>query len=180
MELRDILMSDDVCLSINSNLGYLLELIPELRPCIGFQHNHPHHHLDVWNHTLLALSMAPMDFEIRLVLLLHDIGKPFSYQDEEGIRHFHGHPKKSREIAEDILKRLGYDKDFSLEVLDLIEGHDTPMTEDDIKSSYSFATKKFVVQECDSFAHKKDKLDKRLKYLTETNKLLTKYKPYNI
>ena len=53
---------------------------------IGFEHKHPHHHLDVWNHTLLALSYSPKDFDIRLVLLLHDIGKPHSYQDEE-IRH---------------------------------------------------------------------------------------------
>ena len=176
MELKDILMSDDVCSSINDNLGYLLELIPEIKPCIGFQHNHPHHHLDVWNHTILALSMAPMDFEIRLVLLLHDIGKPFSYQDDNGIRHFHGHPMKSREIAEGILERLEFDKDFSLEVLDLIEKHDTPMTEDDIKDNYSFSVKRFVVQECDSFAHKVDKLGKRINYLNEANKLLIKYK----
>lgn len=176
MKLEDILMSDDICKSINDNLGYLLELIPEIKPCIGFLHNHPHHHLDVWNHTLLALSMAPMDFEIRLVLLLHDIGKPFSYQEDNGIRHFHGHPKKSREMSKNILERLGYDSDFSLEVLDLIEGHDTSMTEEDIKNGYSFAEKKFVVQECDSFAHRVDKLDKRIDYLKETNKLLIKYK----
>lgn len=176
MSLEEILMSDDVCKSINDNLGYLLELIPEIRPCIGFQHNHPHHHLDVWNHTLLALSMAPMDFEIRLVLLLHDIGKPFSYQEDNGIRHFHGHPSKSREISEKILERLGYSSEFSKEVLELIEKHDTAMTEDDIKTNYSFSVKRFVVQECDSFAHNKDKLEKRIRYLNEANKLLVKYK----
>lgn len=176
MSLEDILMADDVCKSINDNIDFLLDLIPEIKPCIGFKHNHPHHHLDVWNHTLLALSMAPMDFEIRLVLLLHDIGKPFSYQEDNGIRHFHGHPKKSMEISMIILERLGYPQDFSHEVLELIERHDTPMSEDDIKFNYSLSEKRFSVQECDSFAHNVDKLDKRIKYLDEVNKLLVKYK----
>ncbi len=27
-----------------------------------------------------------------MAALLHDIGKPFAYQDEE-VRHFHGHPQ---------------------------------------------------------------------------------------
>lgn len=181
MRLEDILMSDDVCKSINDNMEYLLELIPEIKPCIGFLHNHPHHHLDVWNHTLLALSMSPNDFEIRLTLLLHDLGKPFSYQEGiDGVRHFKGHPLKSREIAGKILSRLNYPNDFSLEVLNLIEEHDTPMTEEDIKSNYSFAMKRFVVQECDCFAHKADKLENRIKYLNETNKLLVKYKKINL
>ena len=43
--------------------------------------------------------------------LLHDIGKPFSYQDEE-IRHFHGHPQISAQISKKILLRLGYDTNF--------------------------------------------------------------------
>ena len=46
-----------------------------------------------------------------MAALLHDIGKPFSYQDEE-VRHFHGHPEVSADMTEEILKRLGYSKDF--------------------------------------------------------------------
>lgn len=92
--IRKILMSDDVVDSINQNLDMILNFISELKDMISFEHNHPHHHLDVWNHTLLALSIFPQNFDIRLVLLLHDIVKPHSYQDEE-IRHFKGHPKVS-------------------------------------------------------------------------------------
>ena len=176
MTLEEILMSDDVASSIQNNMDYMLELIPEIRPCINFEHRHPHHHLDVWNHTLLAISKAPYDFEIRLVLLLHDIGKPFSYQDDGEIRHFHGHPLKSAEIASHILDRLGYDESFKDEVLKLIENHDTPMTESDVKADYDFSCKRFIVQECDSFAHKVDKLEKRIKYLNDTHVLLLKYK----
>jgi len=96
--LKNILMQEDVALSIKENKAILFDIIPELKDMVGFEHNHPHHHLDVWEHTLLALSKSPKDFELRLVLLLHDIGKPHSYQDEE-IRHFRNHPLKSAEIS---------------------------------------------------------------------------------
>ena len=176
MSLEEILMSDDVSASINNNMDTMLSLIPEIAPCIGFEHKSPYHHLDVWEHTLLALSMAPMDFEARLVLLLHDIGKPLSYQVDGDIRHFRGHTSKSRELASGILERLGYSGEFASRVLKLIEGHDTPMTEEVIKADYDFAYKMFVVQECDSFAHKLDMLGSRIEYLGETEKLLRKYK----
>ena len=74
-----LLTSDNVVDNIKSNLDELLEIIPELQDTIGFDHKHPHHHLDVWNHTLLALSKSENDFEIRLALLLHDIGTYISY-----------------------------------------------------------------------------------------------------
>ena len=79
MNLEEILLSEDIVSSINNNLDYLLNVIPEIKYMIGFEHKHPHHHLDVWNHTLLALSLSERDIDIRLTLLLHDIGNPFSY-----------------------------------------------------------------------------------------------------
>lgn len=77
--LESILTSDNVVDSINNNLDNLFRIIPEAKYMVGFKHNHPHHHLDVWNHTLLAISMSPNIIIVRLALLLHDIGKPFSY-----------------------------------------------------------------------------------------------------
>ena len=81
MYLYGILMSDNIVESIKSNIDYILDLIPEIKYSIGFDQKHPHHHLDVWEHTLYALSLSEKDFEIRLALLLHDIGKPFYYQE---------------------------------------------------------------------------------------------------
>ena len=73
MDLKAILLSDDVVKSIKENLKYLEEIIPEIKCMYGFEQHHPHHHLDVWNHTLLALSLSKKDFDVRLCLLLHDI-----------------------------------------------------------------------------------------------------------
>ena len=111
MDLQSILLSDDVVKSINENMDYLLQIIPEIEKMIGFEHNHPHHHLDVWNHTLLALSLSEKDFDIRLCLLLHDIGKPFSYQDED-VRHFRNHAEVSARMLKTIIKKLGIKVDY--------------------------------------------------------------------
>lgn len=175
MNLKEIL-SGDVVTNINNNMEYLISIIPEIKFMINFPHNHPHHHLDVWNHTLLALSLSEDDFEIRLVLLLHDIGKPFSYQDKE-IRHFNGHASVSATMSYDILKRLNFDDVFINEVCYLIKNHDTSITNDAIKMNSDLAFKRYKIQYCDAFAHHPDKLEKRKQYLEKT---LKKFDEINI
>lgn len=172
-ELYNILMNDNVVVSIKNNLDIILNLIPELKDTIGFAHNHPHHHLDVWNHTLLALSYSQKIFEIRLVLLLHDIGKPHSYQDEE-IRHFRGHQKISANMAFYILKRLNFNDDEIFKLCYLIEQHDSPITDKEIIDDKELAITKFRIQCCDSLAHNPLKLEKRISYLLSINKKLNK------
>lgn len=167
----EILMSDNIINCINENLDVVLEVIPELKDMIGFEHNHPHHHLDVWNHTLLALSLSPKDIEVRLVLLLHDIGKPHSYQDEE-VRHFRGHAKVSREIAFEVLKRLNFEDDEISKLCYLIEEHDTFITDEEIIKNRELAIKKFKIQVCDGLAHNPLVLDKRKEYLLAINEKL--------
>lgn len=165
--LYEILTNDNIVVSINDNLNYLLKLIPELRSMIGFEHNHPHHHLNVWNHTLYALSLSENDFEIRLSLLLHDIGKPFSYTDGD-VRNFNGHPEVSYKMSKIILKRLDFEDDFIEEVCYLIKYHDTPISKKDISENYDLSYKRYLIQFCDAMAHNPDKLEKRKKYLEKT------------
>jgi len=161
----DILMNDNVVESINENLSTLLILIPELKPTIGFDHQHPHHHLDVWNHTLLAVSMSAKDFDIRLILLLHDIGKPFCYQEVDGIKHFHGHAEKSSLMSEKILERLGFTKEKTNELCKVIKCHDTPLNDKDLQENLELSLKRYEVQKCDALAHHPDRLEKRMTYL---------------
>ena len=107
--LYSILMNNNVVYSIENNLEPLLNLIPELKDTIGFDHKHPHHHLDVWNHTLCALSHAPSNFDLRLVLLLHDIGKALDH-DMEGTH---------VEIGVDVLKKYKENHFTDINIFDL-------------------------------------------------------------
>ena len=98
--------------------------IPEIKPCIGFQQNNPHHNRDVWEHTLFAISAAPKDLYTRLALLYHDIGKPLCYSFESGVGHFYGHAAISKDIAEKSLRGLRYDNQTVKLVTQLVEAHD--------------------------------------------------------
>lgn len=169
-ELKNILLQDDVVESINNNIDLIFSIIPELSYMVGFDQKHPHHHLDVWEHTLLALSISENDFDIRLSLLLHDIGKPFSYQDEE-IRHFRYHAYVSKIISYDVLKRIGFDDFFIDKICYLIEKHDTAITDDDVEKDYELEYKRYEIQRCDALAHNPEKLDKRIKYLRKTKEM---------
>lgn len=169
--LKNILISDNVVEEINNNIIFLIKNIPEIKYMIGFDQKNPHHHLDVWNHTLYALSLSECDFDIRLSLLLHDIGKPFCFQDKE-IRHFYGHPKVSATIANEILERLEFDSEDIKKICYLIENHDTPIKEKDIIENYELQLKRFEIQRCDVLAHHPEKLEKRKKYLEKTKIML--------
>ena len=174
MDLEKILLSDDVVMNINNNLDFLVDIIPEIKYMFNFKQHHPHHHLDVWNHTLLALSLSKKDFDVRLGLLLHDIGKPFSYQDLE-VRHFKGHAKVSAIMSKNILTRLGYDEEYIDYMCYLIKNHDKRITDEQINDNLELSLKLFEMQRCDALAHHPDSLEKRKVYLREVkNKLLLK------
>jgi hypothetical protein len=53
-KLNDILLSENVKEKVNENIELITNIIPEISSSIGFEHNHPHHDLDVYNHTLKA------------------------------------------------------------------------------------------------------------------------------
>lgn len=110
MNLKMILTSENVSNEILNNLNYLLTIIPEIKPMIGFNQKHPHHNLDVFMHTLEALKNSKNDYIIRLALLFHDIGKPLSCVEDGEVRHFPHHPVISEMITRKVLTRLNYEK----------------------------------------------------------------------
>ncbi len=167
-KLNDILLND----TYEENIEFLVNVIPEIKDSIGFKHNHPHHHLDVWEHTLLALRNANTnDLEVKMALLLHDLGKPHSYQDEE-IRHFHGHPEVSEKMAREILKRLEYDSNFIEDVCYLIKYHDTLIDPNNLDNTYELVIKRLLVQYADARAHSPDKVAKKIDKLNKVKENL--------
>ena len=154
----------------------IFAIVPELLDEKDFPQNNPWHIYDVWNHTKKVLENSKPDEEIRLVLLLHDIGKPHSYQDDEnGIRHFRGHSQKSAEISEEVLKRLGYSENEISEICFLIANHDKTIETEVINASNFEMYKKLLhIQYCDASGYNPeyiqkvyDRLDKASSYLKE-------------
>lgn len=169
-ELEQILLSGN----IEENTDQIIDIIPEVQYMVGFDQKHPHHHLDVWGHTLEALkNIEDTDMKVRIGVLLHDIGKPFSYQVRGDTRHFKGHPEVSAQMAEIILKRLNYDDKFVEDVCYLVRTHDTKINPNKLDNSYEMVTKRLEIQYADAKAHAPDKVQKRLDLLDDIyNKLI--------
>ena len=168
--LNNILKEENTDKTIKENLEYILGIIPEIKDMIGFEHKHPHHNLDVWEHTLKVVQgLGEADLETKMAALLHDIGKPFSYQDEE-VRHFHGHPEVSKEMAEKILNRLGYDNKFIQDVCYLVETHDSIVDPNNLDNIAEMIDKRLKLQYADAKAHSPDKIAKRITFLDNIKK----------
>lgn len=101
-------------------------LLPEALHLLGMPQNPKYHIYDVWEHTLLAVDNGPRFLPIRWALLLHDLGKglpDIRKLNKEGQPTDPGHEARSAVLAEDILNRLGYNKDFVRLVVWLVAQH---------------------------------------------------------
>ena len=125
-ELVEMLQGEYVGMVLRKYKEILTWVIPEIHPCFGFAQNNPYHAYDVWEHTVRAVEAAPtQDITVRLALLLHDLGKPFCYEEgEDGVGHFHGHGEVSQKIARQVLARLRFNTDILETVSELVGIHD--------------------------------------------------------
>ncbi len=152
--IENILISADVETAIKDNEDVLFSLIPELKSEKGFEQKSIWHCYDVWEHTIHAIKSSRADVEIRLILLLHDIGKPYSCQEDGTVRHFRGHAEKSAEIAETVLKRMGYSIEKVDELCFFIRNHAATITEDMLSYNNIKTYKKLLyIQYCDGSAY---------------------------
>jgi poly(A) polymerase len=118
------------------DLGLLAEVLPEavrLRGVAQPPEFHPEG--DVWTHTMLMLENLPPNCASTLAwaALLHDIGKPATYQppkpavpgsNEKPDRiRFNGHVETGVRISETILARLRFSGDDTDQIASLIANH---------------------------------------------------------
>lgn len=102
----------------------ITQVIPELRPSVGFQQHSPHHAFDVYTHICHVVEGVPGSLPLRWAALLHDVGKPAAFTlDEAGRGHFLGHAGAGARQADDILRRLKAPTALREQVVFLIEHH---------------------------------------------------------
>ncbi|MBB5022718.1 HD domain-containing protein [Desulfurispira natronophila] len=99
----------------------------------------PHHHLSLWQHSLMALKCMEKkvsnssDLQKRsallLAALLHDIGKrcPWLWQNNErGHRTYYGHEHASATMTETFLRHYHFPQSFCARVKALVKSHMLP------------------------------------------------------
>ena len=116
--------------------GLLVQVLPEVSRLKGVEQPPEFHpEGDVWKHTLLLLEQLEPGCPMTLGwgALLHDIGKPATFQPPVGpgdrIR-FNGHVDVGVRIGEEICRRMRFSNEETAQILALIENHmrfaDTP------------------------------------------------------
>ena len=124
--LNQMLIKEDIntSLKVLVKSGILFFIIPELKPLVDLEQPNKYHDYDAFGHTMEAVKYSENDLVLRLSMLLHDVGKPDTYnKDEEGKITFYGHPLKGERIAYKILNRLGYNKNLVNEVCMYVRHH---------------------------------------------------------
>lgn len=107
------------------DLGLMQHIIPEILPMIGQEQPEEFHpEGDVFEHTVLMLNLMNKPTRpLAYSALLHDVGKPnTAFMGEDRIR-FHGHERKSAQMAEEILRRLRLPVKEIKQIVIAIDGH---------------------------------------------------------
>lgn len=194
VELVKLMVSDNPqLLDIAYKMGITKVVLPEYDLMMETEQNTPHHAYTVGEHTLRSVCNIKHDEEkiisgdysipysihifkyLRLAMLMHDMGKPICKITENGRDHFHGHPKKSEEIAHSILKRLKFDNKTIDMVSKLVLYHDIRMETDEYSirkwinriGSKEIFELLILVQYADTCAQSLYKRDEKLEYIAK-------------
>ena len=106
------------------DLGLMAVFMPEVVAMDGVpQPPQFHPEGDVLTHTLIMLGlMHNPSVELAMGILLHDVGKPPTFQVRDRIR-FHNHTKVGREMAEEICRRLRFSSEQTKHIAALVADH---------------------------------------------------------
>ena len=176
VELKKLLCGKGVYRILHDYPWIIFTVFPALQNMYGFRQLNPNHSMDVWEHTLKAISSIHPDPVYRLTMLFHDSGKPFThYFGANGIDRFKGHQYYSAEIAKECLLYMKADTYTIKRVSMLVAEHDLMMyaakngpTEQLIRLGRDDFLALFPVFEADLSAHNPDVIPQ---YILSLNKL---------
>lgn len=128
-ELSKILMSDKPSSALEMLFYSKLSdyFLPELS-ALNIEQPTGFHHKNVLDHTLMVVDNTPIDLEVRLAALLHDIAKPKTRKIIKNNVHFYGHDAIGGRMAKNILKRLKFSSHITERVSKMVEMHMRPHT----------------------------------------------------
>jgi poly(A) polymerase len=129
--------------------GLLRQVLPEVAKMKGVEQPPEYHpEGDVWVHTLLLLEklQAGVSCELAWGMLLHDVGKPATFQPPDAKKpgdriRFNGHVEVGARVAEVVLNRLRFSNEAKAQILALIKHH---MQFGDVKAMKESTLKRFV------------------------------------
>ncbi len=101
-------------------------ILPEVKKMQGVEQPPEFHpEGDVWTHTLLMLEGLPKGASVTLAMgvLLHDVGKPDTFERAPDRIRFNGHVQRGLELGEEICRRLRYSNAETEQILALIGNH---------------------------------------------------------
>lgn len=131
IELNKLLCGKNVRNALLENYEVLSFIIPELKKMHGFDQKNSWHIYDILTHTAVVVENVPPVTHLRLMALLHDIGKVSTFTvDERGIGHFYGHNGVSAERAREFFEEYRYDTFTRERACKLISIHDTHIEAD--------------------------------------------------
>jgi poly(A) polymerase len=106
--------------------GLLEQVLPEVSRMRGVEQPPEYHpEGDVWVHTLLLLEKLPAGAPATLAwaALLHDVGKPATFERAPDRIRFNGHAEVGTSIAAAICRRLRFSNDETAQILSLVANH---------------------------------------------------------
>ena len=114
------------CRVRDKGIETFVDVLPELLHLPALPQNIRFHCYNVWEHILAAVDNGPGDIAVRWALLLHDAAKGLPGvrgATPDGYPNDHGHEKESAQMAETILTRLRYPREFVRRVGWLVAKH---------------------------------------------------------
>jgi poly(A) polymerase len=125
-ELIKILIEGNAAMGMEllAESGLLLQILPEVYAMKGVpQPPEFHPEGDVWTHTLIMLeNMQTPTLELAMAVLLHDVGKPVTFEQTDRIR-FNGHPEVGANIALGICQHLRFSNKETEKIVELVRDH---------------------------------------------------------
>lgn len=129
-EFKKIILHEDrqkgLDLLVESGLmEHIIPEILELKGCEQPPQFHPEGNVYVHTHMMLGMLHKDPSLALCLAVLLHDIGKPDTFQydaESERIR-FNGHDHVGADITRVILNRMKYSKEIITNVVSMVKSH---------------------------------------------------------